>query len=123
MHMDCDRFGCLVGDNKDCPVNANYNALPEPDHNELGCPQCSATDNLYVSQVSYEPVTFYADGEVNYPEGTTDYGTIINVFCGGCGWVLGTKETDLQAIRPGEDFIEAHKELIRAEILKELADD
>lgn len=86
----------------------------------LGCPSCGS-ENLHQAQVCYEPIRLFSDGEVDYPEGITDYGTVITIGCDDCSWSLGENDRLLSEISPAR-VIEEHQRLVREEFLKEARD-
>lgn len=84
----------------------------------LGCPQCGG-ENLSLAMLVYESVRFYTDG--NYEcEGIDDYGDTVAILCLDCTWSMG--DTTHSSIDPSQ-FLKAHQDAIRAEILKEMAND
>lgn len=89
---------------------------------QLGCPECGGY-NLSLAQVTFEPVMFSSDGDMECPEGITDYGAVIAISCDNCTWIIGTSDRTLPEIKnPVQSFIQAHQDAIRAELMREIGD-
>lgn len=87
---------------------------------QIGCPECGGY-NLTLAQVTFEPVAFSSDGDMECPEGVNDFGAVIAIECDNCSWRIGTSDRTLPEIKnPAQDFLQAHKDAIRAELMREI---